>query len=898
MRKQMIVLVCLMYCSILSAENGSLRDTVGQHFILTLPQTEDRRELRTWLERCRPAGVMLLSSHCTERKKTKKLIDDLQKDAAKIGIPPLIVAIDWEGGIVARMHEEGGCISVPSPYALAGVGRDACFCAGLLIGQQLHDLGINCDFAPSVDLFNTIYPTLATRCFSDDPTIVADCAIAFAHGLLTQGVVPVIKHFPGLGLGSGDTHFQGVTVTFDAITFKRHTQPFIDTLKAGLPCAMGGHARCTQYDNLPATLSKKAVDVLKQANPDVLLMTDDFSMKGVNGDMPLAKTVLTSLKAGYHVLIYSAVPEQQVRFLDDIANEIETDPVYQELHQRRLDEVARLREKLFGQSRNQVNVTISSESFAKNLARSVVKISNRRDRLFSKKSQGEVQLITVDLPKIRPSEPWFIDQDRKSCLSRSLTFMTGCTVNEYVLDPRDDASLARLEDIIKKCKPHDTIVLQTFFFGNGVWNENQTQWLETVQKQCDKKRVTIFSLGHPSEQAIIPDATIVHLGSFHNPMIEAALYHLSNRPTITGAQRLVWHPERYLKGKRFGLLCHKASCVITRGHQAFLPDVVYPWARAQNDQTRLVALFSPEHGLLGTHHDGAVVSSDVASKWGCPVYSLHGASRKPSPEMLKGLDLLVIDLQDVGLRCYTYLSTLQQMLEAAKEQDLEVLVLDRPNPLFFWDASGPMLQRSCESFVGKVYTPFVYGSTIGKLAKELNKTIEARLKVVGLIGGNSAHDCFFTEQFVAPSPNLGSLEAVHIYPITVCIEGTNYSEGRGTSYPFQQIGAPWVDSQMLADKLNSKKSSGIYFQPISFTPHIIKGKSESPKHESKQCNGVFVHIIDSEKVDPTRVARTILETLFEMYPEQSLWARSGKRYMIDLLVGTPDWRLAITPESR
>ncbi|MFA6527649.1 MAG: exo-beta-N-acetylmuramidase NamZ domain-containing protein [Candidatus Babeliales bacterium] len=894
-----VAVVAFAWCYALGVQEPPAPYSVGQHFILALPEGKTTKELNEWLEQCRPSGVMLRPAHCSDRKKTKKLVEQLQKTAAKIGIPPLIVAVDWEGGIVSRMHEEGGFISVPSPYASARGGRTPCFCEGMNVGKQLHDIYVNCDLAPSADLFNKDIPTLATRCFSDDPDIVASDAIAFAHGLLSQGVVPVIKHFPGLGLGVGDTHLEGVTVALDDGVFKRQTQPFFTALKAGLPCVMSGHLQCAQCDNVPATLSKKAIEMLKQANPDVLCITDDFSMKGVKNALPPEGRVITSLQAGYHLIIYTGTMQEELELLNAIRCVQEQKPAIKELCKQWALEAAQLKEKLFGGvvSSERTTYKFDPEILGEKLARAAVAITNRRNRLFSRGGKAEVHLITVDLPKIRPSEQWFIDQERKSYLSRTLTFMTGRTVNEHVLNPCDDQSVAQLEQILRKSGRHDDIVLQTFFFGNGGWNEVQTMWLEAVERKIDPKRVTLFSLGHPSEQAAFPKATHVQLGSFHNPMIDAALYWLSTGQTITGAQKLAWHPECYLKDKRFGLLCHKASCVMMRGQQKFLPDVLYPWARQQNDQTRLVALFSPEHGLQGMHSDGATISSEMVSTWGCPVYSLHGANRQPSAEMLKGLDLLVIDLQDVGVRCYTYLSTLLQMLEEAQKQDLEVLVLDRPNPIGFWDASGPMLDPMCESFVGKVYTKFLYGSTIGQLAKEINKSIGARLTVLEL-ANQQGSDCYFHEQFVPTSPNLATLEAVYVYPMTVFIEGTNYSEGRGTAYPFQQIGAPWVDGKALAQALNNKKCSGIYFESISFTPQTIKGKAENPKHGGTVCHGVFVHIIDARNVNPTKVGRTILETLFEMYPEQSEWTNSGKRHMIDLLVGTPDWRAEISANQQ
>lgn len=315
-----------------------------------------------------------------------------------------------------------------------------------------------------------------------------------------------------------------------------------------------------------------------------------------------------------------------------------------------------------------------------------------------------------------------------------------------------------------------------------------------------------------------------------------------------------------------------------------MPDALYDWTK-NNKDSKLCSIFSPEHGLLGTHHDGAMVESQNLSQWNCPVYSLHGKNRTPTAEMLSNLDTLIIDFQEVGVRCYTYLSTLQLTLQAAKENNLEVLLLERPNPIKFWGTRGPLLESAFESFLGKIYTPFMHGKTIGELALHINKKIGANLTILPCQNFDN-HEDYFLSDFTPPSPNLNSLDAIYSYPLTVFIEGTNYSEGRGTKYPFQQIGAPWIDGKKLAQRLNNKKIPGIYFETIKFTPQNMPGIAENPKHNTEKCNGVFLHIYDKNTIQPLSVAQIILRELFTLYPDKSTWIRSGDRFTVDLLLGS------------
>jgi uncharacterized protein YbbC (DUF1343 family) len=360
------------------------------------------------------------------------------------------------------------------------------------------------------------------------------------------------------------------------------------------------------------------------------------------------------------------------------------------------------------------------------------------------------------------------------------------------------------------------------------------------------------------------------------------------KPLKQGIDSLAAQPEKYLSGKRFGLICNTSS--VTLNNQ-FLPDVLYAWATEQDDDTKLVALFSPEHGLQGTHEAFGYVPDEKTSRWNCPVYSLHGKHKQPTPHMLKKIDVMVIALPDAGMRCYTYLSTIDLALAACRQEHIPVIILDAINPLHHWGPYGPVLEPEHKSFVGHAEAPFIHGSSLGSLATIMNKQRGADLTIVASNQPKLSDGWYFK----APSPNLMTIDHLHAYPLTVLIEGTNYSEGRGTKYPFLQIGAPWVDAKELATELNNKKLPGVYFQPVSFTPRKMPRFAEAPKHENMRCNGVFVHILNHHTLAPARTAETIIKTLFSLYPQESQAITWGKVYGMDLLYGNDSLRRSLLP---
>ena len=323
-----------------------------------------------------------------------------------------------------------------------------------------------------------------------------------------------------------------------------------------------------------------------------------------------------------------------------------------------------------------------------------------------------------------------------------------------------------------------------------------------------------------------------------------------------------------LKGRTVGLVTNHTGLSVTG---ASTIDVLH-----QALGTGLVALFSPEHGIRG-QLDIENVPSERDEKTGLPVHSLYGDTRRPTAEMLRGIDTLVVDLQDVGVRFYTYLATLGYVMEEAAKAKIKVVVLDRPNPIDGWHVEGPLASLDLLSFIAYMPMPIRHGMTIGELARLFNaeRQIGADLTVVPMDGWR--RDQWFDQTgltWVNPSPNMRNLNQAALYPGIGAIEYANISVGRGTDQPFEQIGAPWIDGPSLAAALNARSLPGIRFYPVRFTP-------ASSVHANVACQGVFMVVTNREQLQPTRVGMEIASALFTLHGDQ-FDVKSSER-----LVGTP-----------
>ncbi len=342
----------------------------------------------------------------------------------------------------------------------------------------------------------------------------------------------------------------------------------------------------------------------------------------------------------------------------------------------------------------------------------------------------------------------------------------------------------------------------------------------------------------------------------------------------TGLEILLAEGQPSLRGRRVGLITnHSAIDPMLRSAIDLLHE---------SDVVDLVALFGPEHGVRGDAQAGVKVEAATDKHSGLPVYSLYGETQHPTPEMLGGLDALLFDIQDIGVRYATYISTMANAMEAASDAGLTFVVLDRPNPLNGDAIEGNLLEPAFASFVGVHPIPIRHGMTAGELARLIAAERGwAEPVVVEMTGWRRDHWFDDTElPWVQPSPNLPTLDSVTLYSGTCMIEGTNVSEGRGTTRPFEYIGAPWLDPFDLADAMDKRNLPGCGFRPAYFTPTFSK-------HYGAVCGGVQIHILDREKTRPAVLGIHLLDVIRSLDPQAFAWRQSSDGgYFIDLLLGS------------
>lgn len=302
------------------------------------------------------------------------------------------------------------------------------------------------------------------------------------------------------------------------------------------------------------------------------------------------------------------------------------------------------------------------------------------------------------------------------------------------------------------------------------------------------------------------------------------------------------------------------------------------------ERTNLTALYSPEHGIRGDIQAGEKVESYIDSETGIRVYSLYGKNKRPSKEILKDVDILAFDIQDVGARFYTYLYTMSYAMESCSEFNKEFVVFDRPNPINGVDVEGNFVDKNYSSFVGRYPIPQRYGLTIGEIASLFNEKflIGCKLKVIPLKNWNREMYYEATElNFIMPSPNMPTIDTAVVYPGTCIFEGTNISEGRGTTRPFEIIGAPWLDGFKIADMMNRIKLYGVKFRPVFFTPTFSK-------HAGKLCGGIQIHVTDRKIYKPVKTGIFLYETIKRESKDKFHFVTfEGKKlkYGIDYLAG-------------
>ncbi|MEX2176845.1 MAG: DUF1343 domain-containing protein [Pirellulaceae bacterium] len=343
---------------------------------------------------------------------------------------------------------------------------------------------------------------------------------------------------------------------------------------------------------------------------------------------------------------------------------------------------------------------------------------------------------------------------------------------------------------------------------------------------------------------------------------------------------LVDPPAVLLGGARFGLLMNQAS--VDRGLR-YACDLL-----ARRFPGQLVALFSPQHGLWGEEQANMIESPHSRYEpLDLPVYSLYSQTRRPTAEMLRGLDCLLVDLQDVGTRVYTFAWTVQQCLLACAEAEIPIVILDRPNPLG-GAVEGPLLEPTFQSFVGGCSIPLRHGLTLGELARLMNheQRIGARLQVVQAAAWR--RELWHGRPWIAPSPNMPRLETALVYPGQVLLEGTNLSEGRGTTLPFELAGAPFIDPYDLVRALERFDHPGLALRPLRFVPTFDKWRGE-------RCGGVALQVTQPAAVRSVATTLALIGVASSLYPQQFAWLPPPYEYEreklpIDILFGSPGLR--------
>ncbi|MGE5199360.1 MAG: exo-beta-N-acetylmuramidase NamZ domain-containing protein [Rhodospirillaceae bacterium] len=351
---------------------------------------------------------------------------------------------------------------------------------------------------------------------------------------------------------------------------------------------------------------------------------------------------------------------------------------------------------------------------------------------------------------------------------------------------------------------------------------------------------------------------------------------------VPGLTRLL--ASRRLEGLRVGLVCNPASVDAAIAHAS---DLVF-----KAPGVTLAALFGPQHGFRADLQDNMIESPHaIDALRRVPVHSLYSETREPTAEMLRGLDVLVIDLQDVGARIYTFVYTMANCLRAAARHRIPAVVCDRPNPIGGLAVEGPMLEPGFESFVGLFPIPMRHGMTIGELALLFNTHfgIGADLDVVGMDGWS--RDMYFDDTglpWVMPSPNMPTLDTAIVYPGAVLFEGTQVSEGRGTTRPFELLGAPWVDAERCCEELNALRLGGAVFRPVMFEPTFHKYAHEA-------CGGCQIHVTDRQAFLPVLASVAVMAAFHRADPGRFAWRQPPYEYEhdkmpIDILAGSPALR--------
>ncbi len=352
-----------------------------------------------------------------------------------------------------------------------------------------------------------------------------------------------------------------------------------------------------------------------------------------------------------------------------------------------------------------------------------------------------------------------------------------------------------------------------------------------------------------------------------------------------------------IKSKRVGVITNQTGVDAQGNH---IIDLLH-----QSSGVELAALFGPEHGIRGDIEGGYEIKSKVDSKTGVPIISIYGKIKKPTPEMLENIDVIIFDIQDVGTRFYTYISTMSLAMEAAAENNILFIVLDRPNPITGSIVEGPVLERKYESFVGIHPIALRHGMTVGELAMMFNNEgwlkngVKVDLTVIEM--QNWDRQSWYGElrlNWIKPSPNMPSPHTALLYPGMGLLETCNVSEGRGTKIPFENIGAPWLDYVALKERLENENIVGIDIDTTSYIPVDMPGAAMNPAFEGENCNGLVLTVSDPHTFLSVKFGVHLIHHIHQLHPDQFKWKSARSPLIMFGNQETPEAIMAGVPPDK
>jgi beta-N-acetylhexosaminidase len=746
---------------------------------------------------------------------------------------PLLMATDAEWGLSMRLSQT---TRFPFQMALGALRDDGLiYQMGFEIGLQMRRLGLHVNFAPVIDINNNpLNPVINYRSFGENRIRVTQKSIAYMKGLQAAGIMAVAKHFPGHGDTQTDSHYGLPIIEHNRARLDSiELYPFQRLIQEGVDGIMMAHINVPALDSTPklaATLSKKIVtDLLKtEMGFKGLIFTDAMNMKGVTSGYDLGEPELMAYLAGNDIIEFSldisasiAQIEQAFKKGRLTSEQIDT-KCRRILHQKyKLG----LHEKQFQNTENTLQ-DINNQT-ARDLNNTLTKASLtvlKKHYLGSHLKGGEIATLSINIDTIAPFQKEAIRLGFK---------------DHFYLPKK--ATQEQINEIEKKLEDFERIYLGVIQSSPRPYGQMKisNQNLTFVNELAQDPRVMIGWFGNPytlNQFNTLHQSSDLVIGYQNNPSTQSAMTQLflgdgmasgtlpvtvnsyfklgdgiviNKKPEVGAAQFGAYLP--ILKNKKVGLVVNQTSTVRSQ----HLVDTLLSLG------IQITKIFAPEHGFRGDAHDGATIYDNIDQSTGLPIISIYGKQKKPSPEQLKDLDILIFDIQDVGARFYTFISTLHYVMEAAAENNKKVIVLDRPNPNGDY-VDGPVLKPAFKSFVGMHPLPIVHGLTIGELAKMINGEgwlaggQRCDLEIIKI--KNYSHAIPWALK-IPPSPNLPNDRAVRWYPSLCLFEATVVSIGRGTYAPFQQLGAPQINSD------------------FSFTPKSIKGMSVYPKHLDTVCYG-------------------------------------------------------------